>query len=281
MSMNINWYPGHMKKTADSIKANINKVDVVLELIDARAPIASENPMIPGLIGNKPRVLIFNKGDLADPVENRKWLQHYKDLGIKAVPINANQGQGITQLLDAVDETMSERRSREKEKGIVSELTRAMIIGIPNVGKSTLINSLANKKSTKVGNRPGITTTNQWIRVENRLLLLDTPGVLWPKFQSEELALNLVYIGSIRDDIVVKEDVCLKLIEKLSAEYPKLLEKRYGIEIQETPLATMEAIAIKRGAIFRGNEIDYRRVSDIVMDEFKKGIIGNITLERL
>ena len=281
MSMNINWYPGHMKKTADSIKANINKVDVVLELIDARAPIASENPMIPSLIGNKPRILIFNKGDLADPVENKKWLQHYRDNGIIAIPINANQGQGIVQLLDAVDDVMADKKSRGRDKGIISELNRAMIIGIPNVGKSTLINALANRRSTKVGNRPGITTTNQWIKVENRLLLLDTPGVLWPKFQSDELALNLVYIGSIRDDIVDKEDVCLKLIEKLSKDYPKLLEKRYNVEIQDTPLETMEAIAIKRGAIFRGKEIDYRRVSDIVMDEFKKGTIGNITLERL
>ncbi len=281
MKMNINWYPGHMKKTSDSIKENLKKVDVVLELIDARAPKASENPMIPELIGDKPRILIFNKGDLADPRENNRWMDYYKSKKINVVSVNSNTGKGIGDLLDEVDKVMEGKRAKDKDKGIISEQVRAMIIGIPNVGKSTLINSLASRKSAKTGNKPGITRTNQWIKVENRMLLLDTPGVLWPKFESEELALNLAYIGSIKDEVIPKDDVALKLIEKLGREYPKLLEERFNISLKENPLENMEEIAKKRGAIMRGNEIDYSRVTDIILDEFRKGTIGRITLEKV
>lgn len=281
MEMNINWYPGHMKKTSDSIKENLKKVDVVLELIDARAPKASENPMIPELIGDKPRILIFNKGDLAGPRENNRWMDYYKSKKINVVSVNSNTGKGIGDLLDEVDKVMEGKRAKDKDKGIISEQVRAMIIGIPNVGKSTLINSLASRKSAKTGNKPGITRTNQWIKVENRMLLLDTPGVLWPKFESEELALNLAYIGSIKDEVIPKDDVALKLIEKLGREYPKLLEERFNISLKENPLENMEEIAKKRGAIMRGNEIDYSRVTDIILDEFRKGTIGRITLEKV
>lgn len=277
--MNINWYPGHMKKTADSIKENLKKVDVVLELIDARAPRASENPMIPELIGDKTRILIFNKGDLADPNKNRQWMDYYKSKGIEAVFVNSNTGKGINELLDKVDEVMEESREKNRSRGIKSERVRAMIIGIPNVGKSTLINTLGNRKSAKTGNMPGITRTNQWIRVEDRLLLLDTPGVLWPKFETEELALHLAFIGSIKDEVLPKEDVALKLVEFLQNNYPNLLQERYGVEISPMPLETMESIARKRGAIMKGNEIDYTRVTDLILDEFRKGTIGKITLE--
>lgn len=277
--MNINWYPGHMKKTVDSIRDNLKKVDVVLELIDARAPRASENPMIPEIIGEKPRVLIFNKGDLADPRENESWMKDYKSKGVMAVSVNSNTGKGINELLDKIDEVMEEKREKDRSKGIKSERVRAMIVGIPNVGKSTLINTLANRKSAKTGNMPGITRSNQWIKVEDRLLLLDTPGVLWPKFETEELALHLAFIGSIKDEVLPKEDVALKLVEFLQNNYPKLLIDRYGVEIGDLPLETMENIARKRGAIMRGNEIDYTRVTDLILDEFRKGVIGNITLE--
>lgn len=280
MKLNINWYPGHMKKTSDSIKENLKKVDLVFELIDARAPRASENPMIPELIGDKPRILIFNKGDLADPKENKRWLGYYKAKGISVVAVNSNLGKGIPNLFDEVDNVMASKRERDRDKGIISEQVRAMIVGIPNVGKSTLINSLANKKSAKTGNTPGITRNNQWIKVEDRLLLLDTPGVLWPKFESEELALNLAYIGSIKDEVLPREEVALKLIEKLTQSYGDLLEERFKIKIKETPLLTMEEIARKRGAIMRGNEVDYTRVTDIILDEFRKASIGRITLEK-
>lgn len=280
MKLNINWYPGHMKKTSDSIKENLKKVDLVFELIDARAPRASENPMIPELIGDKPRILIFNKGDLADPKENKRWLGYYKAKGISVVAVNSNLGKGIPNLFDEVDNVMASKRERDRDKGIISEQVRAMIVGIPNVGKSTLINSLANKKSAKTGNTPGITRNNQWIKVGDRLQLLDTPGVLWPKFESEELALNLAYIGSIKDEVLPREEVALKLIEKLSESYGDLLEERFKIKIKETPLLTMEEIARKRGAIMRGNEVDYTRVTDIILDEFRKASIGRITLEK-
>ncbi len=279
MNLNLNWYPGHMKKTSESIKENLKKVDIVLELIDARAPRASENPMIPELIGDKPRILIFNKSDLADPKENDRWIAYYKERNISVVSVNANSGKGISNLLDEVDRVMEDKRQRDRDRGIISNQVRAMIIGVPNVGKSTLINSLANRKSTKTGNKPGITRTNQWIKVEDRMLLLDTPGVLWPKFQSEELALNLAYIGSIKDEVLPKDEVALRLIEKLGKKYPDLLEERFNISIQATPLENMEEIARKRGAIMRGSEVDYSRVTDIILDEFRKGTIGRISLE--
>lgn len=281
MSMNINWYPGHMKKTAESIKKNLTLVDIVFELIDARIPIASSNPMIRELVGDKPRVIILNKTDLSSESENSKWLDYYRKNNIPVVSINANTGKGIKDLIRMTNKVMEPKRKRDRERGIESNMTRAMIIGIPNVGKSTLINSLVGKKSAKIGNRPGITRSNQWIRVQDSFQLLDTPGVLWPKFQTEDLALNLAYTGAIKDEILDKETLCLKFIEKMMAKYPELLVERYGIEIGDTPLETMELIAKRRGAILRGNEIDYTKVADIVLDEFRKGVLGRISLDRV
>lgn len=278
--MNINWYPGHMKKTADSIRENLKKVDVVLELIDARAPKSSKNPMIEDLKGEKPTILIMTKEDLADKKETNKWKSYYRSNDYEVVSLNASTGEGIKSLFNAIDRVMASKREKNRERGIESELVKAMIVGVPNVGKSSLINTLAEKKSTKTGNRPGVTKTNQWIRVENKLNLLDTPGVLWPKFESEDLALNLAYIGSIKDEVLPLETIALKLIEKLQKEYPEMLENRYKIEISYNPLETMEDIAKKRGAISRGNEIDYSRTTDIILDEFRKGVIGNISLEK-
>ena len=279
MNLNINWYPGHMKKTSDSIRENLKKVDLAFELVDARAPRATENPLLKELLGDKKRILIFNKADLADPETNKKWLAYYREKGISAVELNSNTGKGIPELMKEVHKTMEEKRARDVDRGIISKQVRAMIIGVPNVGKSTLINSLAKKKSTKTGNTPGVTRTNQWIKVGEDLLLLDTPGVLWPKFESEELALHLAYIGSIKDEVLPKEDVALKLVEHLSDHYPDLLEERFKIKIQGRPLETMEEIARKRGAIMRRSEIDYTRVTDIILDEFRKAAIGRISLE--
>ena len=279
MNLNINWYPGHMKKTSDSIRENLKKVDLAFELVDSRAPRATENPLLKELLRDKKRILIFNKADLADPETNKKWLAYYREKGIPAVELNSNTGKGIPELMKEVHKAMEEKRARDLERGIISKQVRAMIIGVPNVGKSTLINSLAKKKSTKTGNTPGVTRTNQWIKVGEELLLLDTPGVLWPKFESEELALHLAYIGSIKDEVLPKEDVALKLVEHLSESYPDLLEERFKIQIQGRPLETMEEIARKRGAIMRGNEIDYTRVTDIILDEFRKAAIGRISLE--
>ncbi|MDO5028059.1 MAG: ribosome biogenesis GTPase YlqF [Bacillota bacterium] len=280
MNLNINWYPGHMKKTSESIKENLKKVDLAFELIDARAPRATENPLLGQLLGDKKKILIFNKADLADPETNKKWLAYYKSKGLAVVELNSNTGKGIPDLLKQVHIEMEDKRAKDREKGIISKQVRAMIIGVPNVGKSTLINSLAKRKSTKTGNTPGVTRTNQWIKVGDDLLLLDTPGVLWPKFETEEQALHLAYIGSIKDEVLPREDVALKLVERLSDLYPDLLEARFKIQIQDRPLETMEEIARKRGAIMRGNEIDYTRVTDIILDEFRKANIGRISLEQ-
>lgn len=278
--MNINWYPGHMKKTSESISENLKKVDLVMELIDARAPVASRNPRIPILTEGKERIILFNKADLADEEENNKWMESFKKEKIPAVKINANQKKGFSKLFQTIDEVMKEKRKRDKEKGIKSKMVRAMIVGVPNVGKSTLINSLANRKSAKVGNTPGVTKQNQWIKVGNKLQLLDTPGVLWPKFESEKLALHLAFIGSIKDEVLPIEDVALKFIEFMRDEYPENLEKRYGVDTNQMPLDIMEDIGRKRGAIISGGYIDYTRVTNIVLDEFRKGKLGRITLEK-
>ena len=281
MDFKIQWFPGHMTKAKRMMETQLKLVDVVIEMLDARIPRSSTNPMLLEMLGNKPKLVALNKIDMADPVKTDTWLQIFKNNGLTVVKVDCATGKGIKQLISAVQEIAKPVSEKWAKKGVKNRPIRVMIVGVPNVGKSTLINRLVGKNKVIAADRPGVTRGQQWITIAKGLELLDTPGVLWPKFQSDELALNLVYIGSIRDDIVDKEDVCLKLIEKLSKDYPKLLEKRYKIEIQDTPLETMEAIAIKRGAIFRGKEIDYRRVSDIVMDEFKKGTIGNITLERL
>lgn len=279
--MNINWYPGHMKKTSEAIKDNIKKVDIVFELIDARIPKSSQNPIIPDLIGDKDRIVIFNKGDLADDFENKKWLDFYKRNGITASYVNSNTGKGIKDLLSKVDILMEEKRRKDLDKGIISDEFRAMIVGIPNVGKSTLINSLSNRKSANTGNKPGVTKSNQWINIRGKFKLLDTPGVLWPKFETEETALNLAFTGAIKDEILPIEDIALKLIELLKRDYPKYLEDRYKISVDNSALEIMEDIAKKRGAIFKGNVIDYERVSKIILSEFRDGTIGKITLEKV
>lgn len=279
--MNINWYPGHMKKTADSIKENLKKVNVVLELLDARAPIATRNPLIEKLIGDKKIIFLFNKTDLADEEKNREWLKYFKEKNFYPVEINANTGKGISRLVSEIEEVMRFEKEKDRERGIVSELIKVMVVGVPNVGKSSLINALAGRKSAKTGNVAGITKSNQWIKVENKILLLDMPGILWPKFETEELALNLCYIGSIKDEVLVVENICLEFIKKMQKENPEVLENRYKIAIEEedSPLEIMEKIARKRGIIFKGAEVDYMRVSNLILDEFRKGKLGRITLE--
>ncbi len=280
MSMNINWYPGHMKKTRESIEKNLSLVDVVFELIDARIPYSSQNPIIDGIVGNKPRLIILNKSDLADTNANKLWQEYYNNKGIPSILFDSLSGKGVDKLLSLANEVTLEKRQSYEKRGVLSRPIRAMIIGVPNVGKSTLINTLSGRKGAKTGNRPGITRTNQWIKIRGILELLDTPGILWPKFEEEIVGLNLAFTGAIKDEILDRETLALKLIEVLLKNSGNLLIKRYNIDINEKlPLEVMEAIGERRGCILRGGEIDYTKISNIILDEFRKGIIGNISLE--
>lgn len=278
--MIINWYPGHMKKTKESIQKCLTMVDVVYELMDARIPYSSRNPVIDSLLGVKPRVILLNKADLSDQNANRIWQDYFESIGIPTILMDSLSGKGIDKLLQLSREVTEEKRLAFEKRGVISRPIRAMILGIPNVGKSTLINSLSGRKGAKTGNMPGITKTNQWIKIKGVLELLDTPGILWPKFEEERVGLNLAYTGAIKDSILDTETLALKLVEKLSKIYPEALINRYNVVIEDkTPLEIMEQIGKNRGCIIRGGEIDYTKTTNIILDEFRKGVIGNITLE--
>lgn len=277
--MNINWYPGHMKKTRESIQANLSNVDLVIELLDARIPYSSRNPIIDEIVKNKPRIIILNKSDLSDRKSNDVWMNYFKEKNISAITFNS--------LIDKVDKLINlsigatkEKRESLEKKGVINRPVRAMIIGIPNVGKSTLINNLIGRKGAKTGNRPGITRQNQWIKIKGKIELLDTPGILWPKFEDKKVGLNLAFTGAIKDDVLDTETLALKLVERINSIDGSYLSHRYDIVVDnKTSLEIMEDIARRRGSIIRGGEIDYTKVSNIILDEFRKGIIGNITLE--
>jgi len=278
--MNINWYPGHMKKTRESIEKNLPLVDIVFELIDARIPISSRNPIIDDILGNKPRIVILNKSDLASEEGNKVWEEYFLKKNLITVCINALSGKGIDRLIKLSNELYKEKMHGFEKKGIINKPIRVMILGIPNVGKSTLINTLAKKKSAKTGNKPGITKSNQWIKTKSNLELLDTPGILWPKFEDKRVGLHLAFTGAIKDEILDIETLALKLIEILAKNFPNLLKNRYNVEIDnKSYLQVMEEIGRKRGALIKGGEIDYTKTSNIILDEFRKGIIGRITLE--
>lgn len=278
--MKINWYPGHMKKTKESIQKSLVMVDIVFELIDARVPLSSKNPMIDSIVGDKPKIIILNKSDLANERGNQLWQEYFAKQNIETLCIDSLNGKGLDKLLNLSFEGTNNKREAYRSRGVLERQTRAMILGIPNVGKSTLINALSGRRGAKVGNRPGITTSNQWIKTKGRIELLDTPGILWPKIEDKNVGLNLAFTGAIKDRILDIETLSLRLVERLLIIAPDLLEKRYNIKIKsEEPLEVMEEIGLKRGCIIRGGEIDYSKVSNIILDEFRKGIIGNITLE--
>lgn len=279
-NLNINWYPGHMKKTMDNIKSSLKLVDVVLEIVDARIPIASRNPLLDEVLGDKPRVVLLNKMDLANEAMNKKWLEYFKAKGYEAILIDSVKGTNLNKIESTSRTLLTEKFKKLEEKNLNLKRVRAMIVGIPNVGKSTLINRIANRRSAKVGNRPGVTRQNQWIKTGKDFELLDTPGVLWPKFESEEIGLDLAFTGAIKDEIMDTETLAFKLIEKLNHIDKGIIETRYKIETDGlSTLEIMEAIGQKRGCLIRGGEFDYEKISNIVLDEFRKGVLGRITLE--
>lgn len=273
----INWYPGHMKKTRELIQENLRMVDIVIEVVDARIPVSSRNPIIDELVKNKRRIMALNKSDLADGRANEAWAEFFREKGYDALLLNCVTGHGVPQLnklLASIQEEKNEGKVRKKP-------LRMMIVGVPNVGKSSLINRLTGKKSAKTGNKPGVTKGKQWLNLENGMQLLDTPGILWPKFEDPKAGLNLAFCGSIKDEILDTASLALELIKVLQVDYPELLKERYKIEdLGETPLATMELIAGKRGFIQSGKRIDYDRTARTVLDEFRAGAIGEITLEK-
>ena len=277
--MNINWYPGHMKKTIEDIEEKLKLVDFVIEIIDSRIPYSSRNPLFKDLLKNKKRLLIFNKSDLSDPKLNEEWMEKITDENNFAISYNAMK-PNVNLVVKKSEELMADEIKKYQDKGLKKGPLRAMIVGIPNSGKSTFINSISGTKSARTGNRPGVTKTNQWIKIHSKLHLLDTTGVLWPKFE-EKVGLNLAFTGAIKDEIMDRETLALKLIEKLKNIAPDSLEERYKIsDIKEmSPLEIMDEIGKNRGALMRGGLIDYEKVSGIVLDEFRKGTLGRITLE--
>ena len=286
---NINWYPGHMKKTRELIQDNLKLVDVVVELLDARIPVSSKNPIIDELVGGKPRIIVLNKSDLADSNVNKAWksyLERNNDKNddnegqvekTKVVLVDSMHGKGIKELM-SVMQSMEDKINKDRVR---QKKLRLMIVGVPNVGKSSLINRLTGRKATKTGDKPGVTKGKQWLTLENGMQLLDTPGILWPKFEDPNVGLALAFCGSIKEEILDKETLALRLIEKLQVEYPNLLMERYKLdELSEEGLENMDNIAMKRGFIMSGKRIDYERCARTVLDEFRSGLIGLISLER-
>ena len=280
--MNYQWYPGHMTKAKRMMQENIGLIDLVIELVDARIPFSSRNPDIDELGKNKSRIILLNKSDLADASANRLWMDYFKDKGFHVLEVNARSGQGLKSIHALVREACKDKIERDRKRGIKNRPIRAIVVGIPNVGKSTFINSFAGKACTKTGNKPGVTKGKQWIRMNKELELLDTPGILWPKFESKEVGRNLALIGSMNDEILEMTELAGDLIAYLLMHYREQLSDRYRMDEQDdmtTPLAVLTHICENRKCYKRGQEPDYEKASSIVMEDFRSGRIGRITLE--
>lgn len=278
----INWFPGHMRKTQREIKENLKLVEAIIEIRDARIPRSSANPDIEKLCGNKPRLILLNKSDLTESRVTREWMKELSKDNVKAIEVNCLKGKGLNQIKPALEELLKEKLERYKAKGLVNVVIRVMVVGIPNVGKSTFINKMAKNNIAKTGDRPGVTKSKQWIKTPLGIEMLDTPGVLWPKFEDERTALNLAFTGAIKDEIMDTEELSYRLVERLQKHYSDELMARYKIErVFEDPLDTLDAIARKRGCLMSGGHIDYNRIAVILLDEFRGGKIGNISLERV
>lgn len=286
----INWYPGHMLKTKKQIIEDLKLIDVIIEILDARIPLASQNPDIKQITANKKKIIVLNKSDLANEAETKKWIEFFKNQGIIAIATDSNLGKGVKETLKLVQEVMQKELEKASMKGIKNKNIRIMICGIPNVGKSSFINRMINKKSAEVGNRPGVTKQKQWVRISTNIELLDTPGVLWPKFENQDISLKLAYTGTIKDELLDKTEIAYNLLKYLEKNNKKELFERYKLTDQEInsiisedddTIKLMNLIAKKRGAIISGGEIDYERTSAIILNDFRTGKIGRITLEKV
>ena len=287
--MNIQWYPGHMTKAKRAMKEDVKLIDLVIELVDARAPLASRNPDIDSLAAGKGRVILLNKADLASEKANAAWISYFEGQGFQVMKIDARAKATLKQLNALIQEACKEKIERDRRRGILNRPVRAMVVGIPNVGKSTFINSFAGKAAAKTGNKPGVTKGNQWIRLNKTLELLDTPGILWPKFEDPNVGLCLAFIGSINDEILDKEELAAELIKNMSGRYGKRLEERYGVTLVENTAGDGEdtkkaweilrEIARARSCLLKGSELDTKKAAGFLLDDFRSGKLGRVTLE--
>ena len=277
--MDYQWYPGHMTKAKRQMQEDIKLIDLVIELVDARVPLSSRNPDIDDLGKNKARLILLNKSDLADDDQNEKWIEYFKEKGYHALKINSKNKSGIKEINNVVNEACKEKIERDRKRGIKNRPVRAMVVGIPNVGKSTFINSLAGKAAAKTGNKPGVTKGKQWIRLNKQVELLDTPGILWPKFEDQTVGLRLALIGSIKDEVLQTEELAAELIRFLAANYPGVLENKYTITAAPDPYVMLGRIAESRHCLVRGNELDTEKAAMLLMDDFREGKLGRLTLE--
>ncbi len=290
----INWFPGHMAKAKKQIEEDLKLIDITIEVLDARIPKSSQNPVLKEMLNHKKVLKVLNKSDLADNNENKKWQEYFHKKGEEVVIINSNTGYGIDQTIRTIEKMMQDELNKLSEKGRTGRKIRVMVVGIPNVGKSSFINRIARRNSAEVGNKPGVTKTKQWIRINDKIELLDTPGVLWPKFENEDIALNLSYIGTIKDDILDKVEIAYQLLKYLLKYYSETICDRYRFTKEELEkilnsnneqniniYEIMQLIGKKRGAIISGGNIDDEKVANIILDDFRTGKLGKITLEKI
>ncbi|MBR7071617.1 MAG: ribosome biogenesis GTPase YlqF [Clostridia bacterium] len=281
-AQNIQWFPGHMTKTRRKIEAQMGLIDAVAEIVDARIPVSSRNPDLAGILSGKPLIILFNKCDMADPVVTADWIRYYESKNIKVLPVDCKSGKGLQQFEPSVKELLKDKIARNAEKGMAGKPLRLMIVGIPNVGKSSFINRLTKGAKAKVENRPGVTRGNQWFSIGKQLELLDTPGILWPKFDDKTIGEHLAFTGAVNDRVVDVEWLAMRLAELLAAEYPEALSNRYGaLDFSVDSYELLCEIGKKRGMMIRGGEVNTERAANMLLEEFRSGKLGRITLERI
>ena len=278
--MEFQWYPGHMSKAKRAMQEDLKLINVIIELVDARVPLSSKNPDIDPMANGKSRIILLNKCDLADAAVTAQWKKYYEKKGFFVALVNSKQGKGVKQVNEVIQSACKEKIERDRRRGILNRPIRAMIVGIPNVGKSTFINSFAGKACTKTGNKPGVTKGKQWIRLNKNVELLDTPGILWPKFEDQTVGLRLAFIGSIKDELSNQYELCLLLMKYLQEHYPEAVPKAYQIEADDSEVVLLERVAKRRGCLKAGGEYDLEKAANYVIDDFRNGRLGAISLEQ-